>query len=231
MSDNSEAIFAENTVAPVKQKRVRKKKIEAPVEEVTSDTVVVPEPEIVKAPRKKKYLNNGDLMIQIGLSREQNQMTDELAKMLTLLCDKYAKHSDYSRIFSYNDDMKAFAMLTVVKVWRSFNPEKSNNPFAYFTQILRHAFYQYLNHETKQRTVKDVLLIDIGELPSYNYMENYAEERDYCGSDDDDDTRVRRDGGYDHTAPGIVTEINYAMGAAPEEMPEGHSESGDASEV
>lgn len=130
----------------------------------------------VKKKKPKNYVNNGDMMIQIQLSREAGRMTDELAKMMVALCNRYAKHPDYSRIYSYDEDMKAFGLLTVCKVWRSFNPEKSNNPFAYFTQILRHAFYQYLNQETKQRTIKDVVLIDIGEQPSFKYMENYSDD-------------------------------------------------------
>ena len=72
-------------------------------------------------------------------------------------------------------------------------------------------------------------MVDIGELPSYTYMENYAEERDYFDGDDDE-PRMRRDGREDHTAPGIVTEIHYALGGEPEgeSMPEGN---GDESEL
>lgn len=151
-----------------KKKRGRKKKSETAAN-----------PNVVAPPKKKNYLNNADLMKELAKSREQDKMTDELAKMLMMLCNKYAKHSDYISIYSYDDDMKAFALLTVCKVWRSFNPAKTNNPFAYFTQILRHAFYQYLNHETRQRTIKDELLISIGEEPSFTYMENFRDNGEF----------------------------------------------------
>ena len=41
----------------------------------------------------------------------------------------------------YNDenlreDCKAGAMMDVLLYWRSFNPEKYDNPFAYFTSII-----------------------------------------------------------------------------------------------
>lgn len=155
---------------PEKKKRGRKKKSEI----LVTDSVI---PKIVvEVPKKKKnYLNNADLMKELAKSKVQDKMTDELAKMLTMLCDKYAKHPDYMSIYSYVDDMKAFAMMTLVKVWRGFNAEKTNNPFAYFTQILRHAFYQYLNSESRQRTIKDEILINSGEVPSFNYMENYRD--------------------------------------------------------
>lgn len=159
-----------NTVVTIpepveKKKRGRKKKSET----AATETKVV----LVAVPKKKNYLNNADLMKELAKSKERDKMTDELAKMLTMLCDRYAKHPDYLSIYSYVDDMKAFAMMTIVKVWRSFNAEKTNNPFAYFTQVIRHAFYQYLNHETRQRTIKDEVLVNMGEQPSFNYLENH----------------------------------------------------------
>lgn len=222
-----------------KIKRTRKKKEE--VNTSISETVVT---EVVELPvstptptRKKKYINNADLMKQIALSRQQDRMTDELAKMLMMLCIRYAKHPDYANIHSYKEDMQAFANLTIVKVWKSFNPEKSNNPFAYFTQVLRHAFYQYLNHEKRQREVKDNILIDIGEMPSFTYMENYREERDndYEGSfveiDDEDDIEPRSHRpGYEATRPGEVTEINYDFGVRPDDLPQ-MEDTGDISEI
>jgi DNA-directed RNA polymerase specialized sigma24 family protein len=126
--------------------------------------------------KPKNYINNADLLTEIELSRSQGKMSNKLAEMLRMLCERYSKHSDYSRIYSYEEDMKAFAMLTIVKVWKSFDPEKSKNPFAYFTQIIRHAFYQYLNHEKKQREIKDEVLIDIGLTPSFTYLEKYHED-------------------------------------------------------
>ena len=231
MSDNEVEVGVET---PQKPKRTRRKKAEtAPSiavtdqqDGITTETVAVVEvPETTPVPRKKKYLNNADLMKQIALSRKQGRMTDELAKMLMTLSARYAKHPDYANIYSYKEDMEAFALLTVVKVWQSFNPEKSSNPFAYFTQVLRHAFYQYLNHEKRQREVKDNLLVDIGELPSFTYMENYREERDaeYEGmlddSDDEDGEGRQRRTGYEATLPGDVTEINYQFGERTEDLP------------
>jgi hypothetical protein len=40
----------------------------------------------------------------------------------------------------------------------NFNPEKSNNPFAYFTQIIYFAFVRRITREKKQSKIKDKLL-------------------------------------------------------------------------
>lgn len=145
------------------------KKKAAPAKKATKKAVKPP-----AKPRQKKYVNNGDLLKEIEKSRKQGKMTDELAKMLMELCTRYSTHPDYANIYSYKQDMVSFALMTLCKVWVRFDPAKSNNPFAYFTQIARHAFYQYLNSEKKQRTVKDEVLIEMGELPSFLYMEEHA---------------------------------------------------------
>ena len=43
----------------------------------------------------------------------------------------------------------------------NFNPEKSNNPFAYFTQIIYYAFIRRIQKEKKQTTIKNRLIMEI----------------------------------------------------------------------
>ena len=40
----------------------------------------------------------------------------------------------------------------------NFNPEKSNNPFAYFTQIIYYAFIRRIQKEKKQVLVKQKII-------------------------------------------------------------------------
>lgn len=130
-----------------------------------------------KKPRKpKNYINNADLMIQVSISREQDQMTNELVKMLTMLCDRYATRGQFSG-YSYVDDMKAYAMYMIVRTWRAFNPEKGSNPFAFYTQCIKNSFIQYLNKESNERDIRDQLLVEAGLNPSFGY-----------GDGDDSDT-------------------------------------------
>ncbi len=124
-----------------------------------------------KAARKRKtnYLNNKDMLAEVIKSKEQDKMTDKLAHMLQLLSARYGKKGNWAN-YTYNEDMQAYAMLMLVKTWRSFNPEKSNNPFAFFTQCIKNSFIQYLNQEKKQRDVRDSLLVDNGLSPSHTYQ-------------------------------------------------------------
>jgi len=42
----------------------------------------------------------------------------------------------------------------------NFNPAKSNNPFAYFTQIIYYAFVRRIQKEKKQTIIKHKLIMD-----------------------------------------------------------------------
>lgn len=131
-----------------------------------------------KKPRKKNYLNNKDLLAETVKSLEQGRMTDTLARMLQTLCARLGTKGNFVN-YSYNEDMQGYAMLMLAKTWKSFKPEKSNNPFAFYTQCIKHSFIQYLNQEKRQRNIRDALLVDQGLNPSLTYqMEN-------AGSSDD----------------------------------------------
>ena len=53
----------------------------------------------------------------------------------------------------------------------NFNPEKSNNPFAYFTQIIYYAFIRRIQKEKKQMLIKSKLIANAG---AENMMDQLA---------------------------------------------------------
>jgi len=139
----------------------------------------------IPSKRPVKYLNNKDLLAQVILSKKNGKMTNELAKMLQLLTMRYGKKGNFAN-YTYNDDMQSYAMLMIVKTWNGFDPAKSSNPFAWFTQCIKNSFIQYLNYEKRQRDIRDEVLVDSGMLPSYNYQHEYAEEHKPEGPADND---------------------------------------------
>jgi hypothetical protein len=128
-----------------------------------------------KRKNAKNYLNNADLLAELKKSREQDKMTDELAKMFMVLAERYASKGRFIN-YTYNEDLQGFALLTGVKVWKSFDPSKSSNPFAYFTQVFKAAFLQYDNSERRQRDIRDAKLISLGANPSYSYSDRYGSD-------------------------------------------------------
>lgn len=137
----------------------------------------------ITAAGKTIYLNNKELLAEVKKSKKKGQMSDVLARMLQLLCSKYAKKGNFIN-YSYNEDMQAYAMMMLVRTWGSFDSDKGSNPFAFFTQCIKNSFIQYLNQEKRQRDVRDVLLIDQGLNPSYGFSEDG--ERKGTGAIEDD---------------------------------------------
>ena len=127
------------------------------------------------APKVKNYLNNKDLLANVIKSKEQGAMSNQLALMLQMLTRRYAKKGNFAG-YTYNEDMQAYAMLMLCKTWSSFDPSKSDNPFAFFTQCIKNSFIQYLNTERKVRDIKNRSLIDSGFNPSHSYMVEYEGE-------------------------------------------------------
>lgn len=128
------------------------------------------------------YLTNKELLAEIKRSKTAGEMSNMLARMLQLLCSKYAKKGNFVG-YSYNDDMQSYAMMMLVRTWKSFDPEKSSNPFAFFTQCIKNSFIQYLKQEQGQRRVRDLLLINQGLNPSYNFSD--GEQRVMIEDDQD----------------------------------------------
>lgn len=78
---------------------------------------------------------------------------------------KIATHLSYKPNFinySYRDDMILDGVENCILYLSNFNPEKSKNPFSYFTQIIYYAFLRRIMKEKKQSYVKNKM---IQELP------------------------------------------------------------------
>ena len=56
--------------------------------------------------------------------------------------------------YTYKEDMISDGIENCLQYMHNFNPEKSNNPFAYFTQIIYYAFIRRIQREKKQTHVK-----------------------------------------------------------------------------
>tara|TARA_Y100000992_G_scaffold40864_1_gene22905 strand:- start:37 stop:588 length:552 start_codon:yes stop_codon:yes gene_type:complete len=70
---------------------------------------------------------------------------------------KIANHLSYRPNFinyTFRDDMISDGIENCLQYLDNFNPAKSNNPFAYFTQIIYYAFIRRIQKEKKQSNIK-----------------------------------------------------------------------------
>ena len=76
---------------------------------------------------------------------------------------KIANHLSYRPNFinyTFRDDMISDGIENCLQYLHNFNPDKSNNPFAYFTQIIYYAFIRRIQKEKKQVTIKHKMLLN-----------------------------------------------------------------------
>jgi len=89
--------------------------------------------------RKKNYLNNADLRNEIIKSKEAGELTPLALKYLMLLADKCSLKLSYKNPDDRADCI-AFAYMDLYRYWKNYDPNKSENAFAYFTEVAKRGF-------------------------------------------------------------------------------------------
>lgn len=107
----------------------------------------------------------GDL--QTGeFSVDHGQITNRLGAMFLKLCERYSLRSNW-RGYSYVDEMRGQALIQLTQIALQFDEGKSQNPFAYYTAAVTNSFTRVLNVEKRQRDIRDDMLCDSGQMPSW----------------------------------------------------------------
>lgn len=89
--------------------------------------------------KAKGYLKNSELLNELILSKAQDKLTKEAVDMFIIMVNRISTTLSYENPDDRNDT-KQVALLKCWKYWKNFNPEKSNNPFSYFTQVIKNGF-------------------------------------------------------------------------------------------
>ena len=121
---------------------------------------------------------------------DHGRITNELAKMFMKLCERYSMRSNW-RGYTYVDEMRSFSLLQLSQIGLKFDESKSQNPFAYYTATVTNAFTRYLNLERRNQSIRDDLLQDAGQAPSWSrQFEHEASEKSRW---DEDNERERKE--------------------------------------
>jgi len=85
------------------------------------------------------HVKNKDLREAIIASKEKDVLSPEALEMLMLMADKFSNKLSY--IYQEDkEDCISFAVMDCYQYWRGYDPEKSQNAFAYYTQIIKNGF-------------------------------------------------------------------------------------------
>jgi len=114
-------------------------------------------------------------------SLTHGKMTNKLALMFMKLCQRYGSRGNW-RGYTYNDEMQSQALLQLSQIGLQFDESKSANPFAYYTAAITNSFTRILNVEKKHQSLRDDLLQESGQNPSYTrQLENEMRNKEDFG--------------------------------------------------
>ena len=121
-------------------------------------------------PKKKTehYVNNKELLealivyrTKVAAAKEAGLPKPRITNYLGECFLKIATHLSYKPNFvnyMFREDMISDGIENCVQYIHNFDPEKSKNPFAYFTQIIHYAFLRRIQKEKKQLDIKTKII-------------------------------------------------------------------------
>lgn len=127
---------------------------------------------MTKRKRSVHYVNNKEFLAALIAYRESVQLAEQrgdpkprITNYLGECFLKIATHLSFKPNFVnyiFKDDMISDGIENCVQYIHNFDPEKSQNPFAYFTQIIHYAFLRRIQKEKKQLEIKNKILEKTG---------------------------------------------------------------------
>ena len=118
------------------------------------------------------YVNNKDFLEAITVFKNKVREAEEQEKTRPRIPHyigdcflKIATHLSYKPNFvnyTFREDMISDGVENCVQYINNFDPEKSKNPFAYFTQIIYYAFLRRIQKEKRQQDIKQKILEKTG---------------------------------------------------------------------
>ena len=123
---------------------------------------------MAKRKRSEHYVNNKEFLAALIRYREDREIAEIQGKPRPVIpryigeCFlKIANHLSFKPNFvnyMFKEDMISDGIENCVQYIHNFDPEKSANPFAYFTQIIHYAFLRRIQREKRQLEIKNKII-------------------------------------------------------------------------
>ena len=133
-------------------------------------------------PRKKQhYVDNEKFLIVMRDYRENYlkskdddtdppQIPDYAGECFLKIAERLSHRPNFIN-YAFREEMVSDGIENCVMYASNFNPEKSTNPFAYFTQIIYYAFLRRIEKEKKQLYIKYKTMDEFSSLEENSDME------------------------------------------------------------
>ena len=153
--------------------------------------------------KSEHYVNNKELLAalidyraEVAVAKAKDLPKPRISNYLGECFLKIATHLSYKPNFvnyMFRDDMISDGIENCVQYIHNFDPNKSKNPFAYFTQIIHYAFLRRIQKEKKQLEIKTKIIERSG------YEEVMVVEEGAGGTSSD----------YNQIKDAVQTRMNY----------------------
>ena len=131
-----------------------------------------------KKRKTNEYVNNEKFYLEMVRYKKQVEQckTQGLTKppipeyiglCIMMIAQKLSNNGNFIN-YTYKEEMISDGIENCILYIDNFDPDKSNNPFAYFTQIIWYAFIRRIQREKKQQYIKAKNLQAFALLDSLN---------------------------------------------------------------
>ena len=159
---------------------------------------------MTKRKRSEHYVNNKEFLAALIKYREDKEIAEiqgkpkpPIPRYIGECFLKIANHLSFKPNFvnyMFKEDMISDGIENCVQYIHNFNPEKSQNPFAYFTQIIHYAFLRRIQREKRQLEIKNKILERSG------YSEVFTDDNTVDGGNYSD---------YNSIKDGVHSKLRY----------------------
>ena len=159
---------------------------------------------MTKRKRSEHYVNNKEFLAALIKYREDKEIAEiqgkpkpPIPRYIGECFLKIANHLSFKPNFvnyMFKEDMISAGIENCVQYIHNFNPEKSQNPFAYFTQIIHYAFIRRIQREKRQLDIKNKILERSG------YSEVFTDDNNIDGGNYSD---------YNSIKDGVHSKLRY----------------------
>ena len=120
----------------------------------------------------KNYINNKDFLQALKDYRsdvakfpggKRPKIPDYIGQCFMQIADRLSRKPNFAS-YSFRDEMVGDGIENCVLYIMNFDPDKSSNPFAYFTQIINNTFLRKIKYEKNQLYMKYKTTEQVGIL-------------------------------------------------------------------
>lgn len=141
--------------------------------------------------RKLHYVNNPEFLRHMKLhiaavkkakkaGSASPKVSDYIGECIVSIANKLANKPNFVN-YPFREEMISDGIENSLQYLNNFNPKKSSNPFAYFTQIIYFAFVRRIQREkkhlaTKYRMIEESLIDSAGDSDGINSSQKYGSD-------------------------------------------------------